>query len=84
MDGKWTEGKGGEQKRPKMGGCPLYSSESANVLALSECLGSKCPSANVQSANVKLAHVWTPFFDGIFLSKSKRQNAQFFDKKGPF
>ena len=58
-------GKGGGQKRPKMGGCPLYSSESANVLAYSECLGSKCPSANVQSANVKLAHDWTKDGKGV-------------------
>ena len=30
---------------------------------------SKCPSSNVRTANVKLAHVWTPFFDGIFSVK---------------
>ena len=52
------------------------------------------PSQNVWAANVhrqmcsQQMSNWRmsghPFLMGFFLSKSKRQNAQFFDKKGPF
>jgi len=65
-----------------------------DVLCTPENLQISLPSQNVWAANVhrqmcsQQMSNWRmsghPFLMQFFLSKSKRQNAQFFDKKGPF